>query len=136
MAQTNSTRSFLLLIVLTLLFSWSTSRPVDNSALAHDLAFWRRQHGGVFSVLGIVAFGDGTPHPRLEIRELQKNKDQWNVFLLGLHRFQSVDQNDRLSYFKIAGKSVFLLSLIILGLDYFLQVRKHVECVHQNHAVR
>jgi tyrosinase len=101
-----STRVVLVFTIFTLLFNLSTSRPVDPRAASDDLAFWRRRNGGVFSVLGIGAFGDGTPHPRLEIRDMEKNKDQWNVFLLGLHRFQSVDQNDELSYFKIAGESI------------------------------
>ncbi|KXL44734.1 hypothetical protein M433DRAFT_166430 [Acidomyces richmondensis BFW] len=41
--------------------------------------------------------------PRLEIRELQQNEDQWNLYLLGLARFQAVNESKELSYYRIAG---------------------------------
>ncbi|OCK82998.1 Di-copper centre-containing protein [Lepidopterella palustris CBS 459.81] len=41
--------------------------------------------------------------PRLEIRQLEQNADQWNVYLLGLNRFQQMTQSDKLSYYQIAG---------------------------------
>ncbi|KAF2259452.1 Di-copper centre-containing protein, partial [Lojkania enalia] len=40
---------------------------------------------------------------RLEIRELEKNKDQWNIYLLGMRKFQSMDQKNKLSWYQIAG---------------------------------
>jgi hypothetical protein len=101
-----SIRLLYFLAIITCFFELSTCRPLAARSVAENSPLWRRQHGGVFSVLGIVAFGDGTPHPRLEIRELEQDEDQWNVFLLGLHRFQNVDQDDELSYYKIAGESL------------------------------
>ncbi|KAF1973430.1 Di-copper centre-containing protein [Bimuria novae-zelandiae CBS 107.79] len=41
--------------------------------------------------------------PRLEIRELKKNADQWNLFLLAMERFQNKPKNDPMSYYQIAG---------------------------------
>ena len=41
--------------------------------------------------------------PRLEIRQLQQNADQWNIFLLGMARFQQTDQSNMTSYYQIAG---------------------------------
>ncbi|KAK3683147.1 hypothetical protein LTR37_020509 [Vermiconidia calcicola] len=41
--------------------------------------------------------------PRLEIRQLEANADQWNIFLLGMRRFQQTDQSDIRSYYQIAG---------------------------------
>lgn len=42
---------------------------------------------------------------RLELRDMVENHpDQWNLFLLGLERFQKVDEKEPLSYFQIAGK--------------------------------
>ena len=41
--------------------------------------------------------------PRLEIRQLQQNTDQWNIFLLGMLRFQQTNQTDQISYYQIAG---------------------------------
>jgi tyrosinase len=40
---------------------------------------------------------------RLEIRDLQKNTDQWNLYLLGLTAFKNVDETSDLSYYGIAG---------------------------------
>jgi tyrosinase len=41
--------------------------------------------------------------PRLEIRDLQKNADQWNLYLLGMERFKAKAKTDRMSYYQIAG---------------------------------
>ncbi|KAF2198311.1 Di-copper centre-containing protein [Delitschia confertaspora ATCC 74209] len=59
--------------------------------------------GPTFAILGVGAVGDGSVYPRREIRELETDPDQWNVFLLGLRRFQRMDQSDMLSYYQIAG---------------------------------
>jgi tyrosinase len=45
----------------------------------------------------------GTIAPRLEIRQLRNNGDQWNLYLLGMQRFMNKPKNDRLSYYAIAG---------------------------------
>jgi tyrosinase len=42
-------------------------------------------------------------YPRLEIRELKKNADQWNLYLLAMERFQNKPKNDPMSYYQIAG---------------------------------
>jgi tyrosinase len=55
------------------------------------------------SVLGIRRFEGDTVQARLELRELERKPDQFNVFLLGLQRFQNVSQDDQFSYFSIAG---------------------------------
>jgi len=41
--------------------------------------------------------------PRLEIRDLQKNADQWNLYLLGMERFKAKAKTDRMSYYQIVG---------------------------------
>jgi len=48
--------------------------------------------------------GSGT-QPRLEIRQLEKNADQWNIYLLGMNRFMRSNQSEKLSYYQVAGKS-------------------------------
>jgi hypothetical protein len=58
------------------------------------------------TVLGIKASGVDTIQPRLEIRELERRPDVFNVFLLGLQRFQNLDQSDKLSYYQVAGTAV------------------------------
>lgn len=52
------------------------------------------------SITGIQEFG---VQPRLEIRQLEQNVDQWNIFLLGLQLFQQSDQTNLTSYYQIAG---------------------------------
>ena len=42
-------------------------------------------------------------YPRLEIRDLKKNADQWNLFLLAMERFQNKPKDDPMSYYQIAG---------------------------------
>lgn len=57
--------------------------------------------GGSYPVTGVQ--NAGTP-PRLEIRELQKNADMFNIFLLGLARFHATPQKDPLSYYSTSCK--------------------------------
>jgi hypothetical protein len=44
-------------------------------------------------------------HPRLEIRDLEKDPDQWNIFLLGFQRMKNMNSSDLLSYYAISGRS-------------------------------
>lgn len=64
-----------------------------------------KRQGAYLPVVGAGAVGDGTIQPRLEIRELEKNADQWNVYLLGLLKFQKMDQREKLSWYQVAGKA-------------------------------
>jgi len=59
-----------------------------------------RRQTQTLPVTGIKTFG---VQSRLEIRKLQRNADQWNIFLLGMKRFQETDQSDMKSYYQIAG---------------------------------
>jgi len=63
-----------------------------------------RQANSIHPILGVRGLGVDTIHPRLEIRELGRNKDQLNVYLLGLQQLQSIGQCDKFSYYQIAGK--------------------------------
>jgi tyrosinase len=92
--QANSISS---LLTSSLLLTTSWASPRHNSALG---AISTRQNAP-FAVTGF--FGEGI-QPRLEIRDLQQNPDQWNLYILGLQRMQSMDQNDFLSWFQVAGK--------------------------------
>jgi tyrosinase len=78
-----------------------------NSELAK-----RQQAPGFTAITGVCDAGtnnDGVCNngrssaPRLEVRELQKNADQWNLYLLGMERFKAKDKNDRLSYYAVVG---------------------------------
>jgi tyrosinase len=60
-----------------------------------------RQSGGFMAVTGVP----GTAiYPRLEVRQMLFTKpNQWTLFVLALQRFQRMDQNDRMSWYQIAG---------------------------------
>ena len=60
----------------------------------------RRRQLPTVAITGITAYG---VQSRLEIRDLQNNVDQWNIFVLGLARFQQTNQSDITSYYSIAG---------------------------------
>lgn len=72
-----------------------------------------RQLRGYTAITGVCSTrtnSDGTcsssgriSAPRLEIRQLQQNADQWNLYLLGMERFQGKDKNDKLSYYQVVG---------------------------------
>lgn len=53
-----------------------------------------------FSVVGVQGCG---VQPRLELRDLEKDAELWNMFLLSMARFQAMDQNQKISYYQIAG---------------------------------
>ena len=79
--------------------------------ITHALAS-RQQQAGFTAITGVceadtdnagVCSGNRPSAARLEIRELQKNADQWNLYLLGMERFKAKDKNDKLSYYAVAG---------------------------------
>jgi len=55
--------------------------------------------GNYYAITGAT----GGVHPRLEIRELQKTGEMWNLYLLAMTEFQAMDQNTIDSYYQIAG---------------------------------
>lgn len=56
------------------------------------------------SDITVVSGVSGTVLPRREIRDLASDADQWNIFLLGLARLQSLPANDSMSYYQLAGR--------------------------------
>ena len=93
---------FLLPLLIQLSRSAPITRHMQRNLLQHQASAQKRQ-GGIFSVLGVGPLTDNTVQARLEIRELENHKDQWNVFLLGLRRLQGVRQDEKTSYYQIAG---------------------------------
>jgi tyrosinase len=72
----------------------------------------RRQSSSRIAITGVCTSGTGqggvcnggrSSAPRLEIRTLASNPTAWNLYLLGMERFQAKDKNDPLSYYQIAG---------------------------------
>ncbi|KAI1300345.1 hypothetical protein F5Y03DRAFT_386082 [Xylaria venustula] len=58
---------------------------------------------GQSSIVASLPLVDGQPQPRLEIRELEKNDDQWNLYLLALSWMQYTSQDSPFSWYQIAG---------------------------------
>lgn len=64
----------------------------------------RRQNTNSSGFTIVTGIQGTSPQPRLEIRQLEKNADQWNLYLLGMRRFMSTNETEKLSYYQIAGK--------------------------------
>ncbi|KAF9701036.1 hypothetical protein EKO04_000503 [Ascochyta lentis] len=72
-----------------------------------------RQSSGFTAITGVCSTSTGSDGvcnsngrvsaPRLEIRQLKQNADQWNLYLLGMERFMAKDKNDKLSYYQVVG---------------------------------
>lgn len=86
-------------LLLNLVLSTLAS-PLLRHELGDGPSQLRRRQNPTVAVTGITDFG---VQPRLEIRQLEQNTDQWNIFLLGLARFQQTDQSNLTSYYQIAG---------------------------------
>jgi tyrosinase len=90
---------FLQQLDITALASPLLRHEVEDVQSIEEPALQRRQDQTV-TITGINTFG---VQPRLEIRQLEQNTDQWNIFLLGMQRFQKTNQSDLISYYQIAG---------------------------------
>ncbi|KAI0553589.1 Di-copper centre-containing protein [Xylaria curta] len=67
-----------------------------------NLGIYKRDFGQS-SVVGSLPLVDGQPQPRLEIRDLEKDKDQWNLYILALSWMQYTPQDSPFSWYQIAG---------------------------------
>ena len=63
----------------------------------------RRQTQDRVVIRGLPRRIDGSLVPRREIRDMQKDAVQFDLFLLALSMMQFADQDDRLSWYQIAG---------------------------------
>jgi tyrosinase len=87
-------------LTLTGLFT-SALVVADSLASPHGVGIKEKRQNAPLAVTGVQGSG---LQPRLEIRDLQKNGDMWNMYVLGLSRMQSLDQSDYQSYFQLAGR--------------------------------
>lgn len=106
------TRALQWLLLLGLLCSPTQSKTIRAHRRRHAVVNLHHIHPhirrqdlstGIYPVLGLPGLGINTTAPRLEIRELQRNPDLFNLYLLGLQRWQSIGQDDKFSYFQVAG---------------------------------
>ncbi|KAH4131075.1 tyrosinase [Parastagonospora nodorum] len=78
----------------------ATVQAASNSSTAPSCGVLQYTDDSYFSVVGVQGTG---VHPRMEIRELEKDTELWNMYMMALSRFQAMDQREKISYFKIAG---------------------------------
>lgn len=107
MAVISLLRILQLLFILGALCSSAQSKIVRVHRRRHtvtNIHTHTQRQDGIYPVSGIPGQGVNTTAPRLEIRELQRIPDLFNVYLLGLQRWQNTSQDDKFSYFQIAGK--------------------------------
>ena len=55
------------------------------------------------STIVVTGAIQGGVQPRLEVHQLRRDEDQWNIYLLALHSFMTMDSNDPMSYYQISG---------------------------------
>lgn len=83
----------------TPLFDHQIDELIESDEEAFETHLRRRQSqstSGSFAITGVQNAG---VQPRLEIRELAERPDMFNVFLLGLARYQAMPQDEHLSYY-------------------------------------
>lgn len=97
-----------LLNLVPFIISETSAHP---TAADHSSELKHRQTSGTFPITGITSSG---VQPRLEIRQLASEQpDAFNVYILGLQRFQQTDQSDPLSWYGIAGMSHCLVGFVL-----------------------
>lgn len=97
-------RLFLLLVwVLHSIISGVSGKDYDFGVDLVSLT--RRQDPNAPIVIGRLPLAaNGSIPLRLEIRDVQADKYKWDLYVLALSMFQSVSQDDPLSYYQIAGE--------------------------------
>ncbi|EOD45014.1 putative tyrosinase protein [Neofusicoccum parvum UCRNP2] len=72
----------------------ANASPIDVDLVERQNTF--------FAITGPTGTSAGVA-PRLEVRDLANNADQWNLFVLAMSRFQSKAQDGKLSWYQVAG---------------------------------
>ena len=81
-------------------FGASAGQNLTSGANSTTCSLATQDDGSYYSVVGVQGTG---VHPRMELRELEKDTDMWNLFLQAFAAFQAMDQEDKLSYYSISG---------------------------------
>ena len=72
-----------------------------EEALSNKIVLEPRQECSSDPVVGI---DDGAILARPNVYDMEQDGDLWNIYILGLLRMQDRDQQDPLSYYRIAGQ--------------------------------
>lgn len=102
-------------LVASLLFSVSWANPLAKRPHIVETLDRRvaenvldKRQTAPFAVSGVSGSG---VQPRLEIRQLMENTNQFNIFVLAIQAMQQDNQDDFLSYFSIAGKALEAITI-------------------------
>ncbi|KAI9646358.1 hypothetical protein NHQ30_004348 [Ciborinia camelliae] len=99
-----------ILIVVTLLSQTAQAfpRPQDHRPRGYDFGLdmgaLLKRDGTNIPTTGVPYNGSDESIPvRQEIRDLEKNQDLWELYILGLSMMQTMDQSDMHSWYQVAG---------------------------------
>jgi tyrosinase len=84
-------RPFFALTAIAALLTPSFAAPLENIQV---------RQADYVAVTGAAV---GGVQPRLEIRDVEANKEMFNLLLLAMKRFQDTNQEEKLSYYEISG---------------------------------
>ncbi|KAF2182933.1 Di-copper centre-containing protein [Zopfia rhizophila CBS 207.26] len=84
-------------VAASLLSTLAHGSPLKS--VVSELVEKRQGPGSYYAITGAT----GGVHPRLEVRELEKTGEMWNLYLLAMRDFQAMDQNVIDSWYQIAG---------------------------------
>ena len=87
------------LLPSALLLSSCLGNPVQATQQSHAVEHVVLEPRASFQITG----APGPVHPRLEIRQLQNNPDQFNIYLLALQAMQLTSQSNKLSWYQVMG---------------------------------
>jgi len=88
----------MLLSTVTITLGLLATSAIASPAPSYESEAEKR--GGTVAVTGITGTGMQT---RLDIHTIQKNADQWNLYLLTLQAWKAQPQSNPLSYYGVAG---------------------------------
>lgn len=81
----------------------SRTHGIGYASLYHRRAGESSRKSSSLAITGVQPNSTGPVPQRLEIRRLQQDPYQGNLYLLGLDRFQNMNQSMQSSYYQIAG---------------------------------
>lgn len=94
---------YLCLFLLASCAEESRTHGIRYAKLHHRYQGRSSSKSSFLAITGTQPNGTGSVPQRLEIRRLQQDPYQWNLYLLGLNRFQNMNQSTQSSYYQIAG---------------------------------
>jgi len=100
-----------LVLFVCLFFSQSLAYVGSVKTYDYGTIYGPRSHSHIqkrsfsqSSIVGSLPLVDGQPPQRVEIRDLEKDNDLWNLYILALSWMQYTAQDSPFSWYQIAGR--------------------------------